>query len=68
MRTAIVMLGCLFVSAALAGEQAEKNAAAHARAKPAAVKKAPATHAAQPAKTEVTGRVWTLEMSCCEPQ
>ncbi|HKW38675.1 MAG TPA: hypothetical protein VJO54_12785 [Burkholderiales bacterium] len=46
----------------------EKNAAAHARAKPAAVKKAPATHAAQAAKTEVTGRVWTLEMSCCEPQ
>jgi hypothetical protein len=65
MRTAIVVLGCLFVSAALAGEQVEKNAAAHAKAKPAVAAKA---RVAQPAKTEVAGRVWTLEMSCCEPQ
>jgi len=68
MRTAIVMLGCLFVSAALAGEQMERNAAAQAKAKPVVVAKATARQASRPAKSEVQGRVWTLEMSCCEPQ
>ncbi|HET7765364.1 MAG TPA: hypothetical protein VFK92_09780 [Burkholderiales bacterium] len=68
MRTAIMMLGCLLVSAALAGEAVEKNAAAQAKAMPAVVAKASARHAAQPAKTEVPARVWSLEMACCEPQ
>jgi len=67
MRTTIVVLGCLFVSAALAAEQMEKNAEVHAKAKPVVVAKATARQAAQPAKGE-QGRVWTLEMSCCEPQ
>lgn len=68
MRTAIVTLVCLFASAALAAEQMEKSAAAHASAKPVVVAKATAHPAAQPAKSEAQGRVWTLEMSCCEPQ
>lgn len=68
MRTTIVMLGCLFVSAAFAAEQVERNAEAHAKAKPVVVAKATASQAPQRAKSEVTGRVWTLEMSCCEPQ
>ena len=67
MRTTIVMLGCLFVSAALAAEQMEKNAEVQAKAKQVVVAKATA-RAAQPAKSEPQGRVWTLEMSCCEPQ
>jgi hypothetical protein len=69
MRTTIVMLGCLFASAAFAAEQMEKNAEAHATAKPVVVAKATTKRqAAQPAKSEGQGRVWTLEMSCCEPQ
>jgi hypothetical protein len=68
MRTTIVMLACLFASAALAAEQMEKNAEVQAKAKQVVVAKATARQAAQPAKSEVQGRVWTLEMSCCEPQ
>lgn len=68
MRAVIVMLGCLFVSATLAADQMEKNAEAHAKAKHVVVAKATARQAAQPAKREVQGRVWSLEMSCCEPQ
>jgi len=68
MRTTIVMLGCLFASAAFAAEQMEKNAEAHAKAKPVVVAKATARHAPQTAKSEAQGRVWSLEMSCCEPQ
>lgn len=64
MRTAILIAACLLVSSAFAVEQTEKNAGTHVKAKPAIVAKAPA----QPAKTEASGRVWTLEMSCCEPQ
>jgi len=68
MRATIVMLGCLFVSAALAAEQMEKNAEVHAKAKPVVVAKATTRQAAQPGKSEAPARVWTLEMSCCEPQ
>jgi hypothetical protein len=68
MRTTIVLLGCLFVSAALAAEQMEKNAEVHAKAKPVVVAKATAHQAPRTAKSESQGRVWTLEMSCCEPQ
>ena len=68
MRTTIVMLGCLFASAALAAEQMEKSAEVHAKAKPVVVAKATARRATQPARSEAQGRVWTLEMSCCEPQ
>jgi hypothetical protein len=68
MRTTIVLLGCLFVSAALAAEQMEKNSEVHAKAKPAVVAKATAKQASQTGKVESQGRVWTLEMSCCEPQ
>jgi len=66
MRTTIVMLGCLFASAAFAAEQMEKST--EAKAKPIVVAKATKRQAAQPAKTEGPGRVWTVEMSCCEPQ
>ena len=68
MRTAIVMVVCLFASAVLAAEQMEKAADAHAKAKPVVVAKATAHQAPHPAKSEAQGRVWTLEMSCCEPQ
>jgi len=68
MRTTILMLGLLFASAALAAEQMEKAAEVHARSKPVVVAKATTPRAAQPAKSEGQGRVWTLEMSCCEPQ
>jgi hypothetical protein len=64
MRTAILVAACFLASSALAVEQTEKNAGTHVKAKPATIAKAPA----QPAKTEGSGRVWTLEMSCCEPQ
>ena len=68
MRTTIVLLGCLFATAALAAEQMAKASEAHAKAKPVIVAKAATRQATQPAKSEAQGRVWTLEMSCCEPQ
>lgn len=64
MRTAILVAACFLVSSAFAVEQTEKNTGTHVKTKPVVVAKAPA----QPAKTEASGRVWTLEMSCCEPQ
>jgi len=62
------MLVCLFASAALAAEQMEKSAEVHAKAKPMVVAKATGRQAPQRAKSEAQGRVWSLEMSCCEPQ
>jgi len=71
MRAAILVAGCFLISSALAADQQVKNAASSAAAKPvvvALVTQKPAHRPAQSAKTDVPVRVWTLEMSCCEPQ
>jgi hypothetical protein len=66
MRAAIVIAGCFIVSSVFAAEQAVDKQ--QDKAKPAVVAKARTGQATRPVKTEVEGRVWTLEMSCCEPQ
>jgi hypothetical protein len=68
MRATIVLAGCFLISSAFAAEP-QKNPAPSAQAKPVVVAQAATqTRAAQPVKKEVPARVWTLEMSCCEPQ
>jgi len=69
MRAAILVAGCFLISSALAADQQVKNAASGTAAKPVVVALVTQTHRpAQSAKTDVPVRVWTLEMSCCEPQ
>jgi hypothetical protein len=66
MRAAIVIAGCFIVSSVFAAEQAVDKQ--QEKAKPAVVAKARAGQSVHPVKREVPARVWTLEMSCCEPQ
>ena len=72
MRAAFFVAVCYLISSSAfaADQQVKKNAAPGTAAKPVAVALAtkPAHKAVQPAKAEVPVRVWTLEMSCCEPQ
>jgi uncharacterized protein YdeI (BOF family) len=71
MRAVLLVAVCFLISSsAFAADQQVKNAAPSTAAKPVAIALAtkPAHKAVQSAKTEVPVRVWTLEMSCCEPQ
>jgi hypothetical protein len=68
MRAAIVLAGCFLIFSAFAAEQ-QQSPASGAQAKPVVIAQAATqTRAGQPAKSEAPARVWTLEMSCCEPQ
>jgi hypothetical protein len=71
MRTAILVVSCLLISSwALATDQQVKDVSKSAAAKPVVVASAkkPARKPVQSTATEFPPRVWTVEMSCCEPQ
>ena len=81
MRAAILVAGCfLTASLAFAGDQQTNNVAPNTAAKPVLVAYAKkpehravrsaktAAPVVQSANTDVPVRVWTVEMSCCEPQ
>jgi hypothetical protein len=63
MRALIVLAGVTVLAVSGFAADAQRNAAKPVVVASADVKKAP-----KAAKTEAPARVWTVEMSCCEPQ
>jgi hypothetical protein len=71
MRAAILVVGCLMISSsALSADQQADKAAPIVLAKHVVVASAakPAHKPVRSTTSEIPSRVWSLEMSCCEPQ